>query len=346
MGNTEIAFIPTAWGVITMNVDKQSPRPISFRAIEPFSAPTVGEGWFMTRLGPFGVGSSPTTFNLNGGQYVAVTDGQVEPMNLHVAEINSGFIANATTVSTGVTFGQSKYSTSEQSVSALVTCGEVHLIVVNNYVGINSFDLEDPNIWSVHEEYMPDILQHGNKFLSSPSGKESLSTGSAQKTVPLGVGACSAGVNLYVFDGESIRLQWSNVEVSSLTGIPLQTEDRVWIVGTEGPQKRRILGGTSVGPISLFALDRATGQILVRAPLPGSEDVAKDGVIEGFIRDAIQSLPVVRQAVALERYLNSTFNNIFYAGVQTDGEAVVFGSIAGVNRAVQAQDIATLACCS
>merc|ERR1712107_128980 len=107
-----------------------------------------------------------------------------------------------------------------------------------------------------------------------------------------------------------------------------------------GPQKRRILGGTRVGPISLFALDRATGQILVRAPLPGLEDVAQDGVIEDFIRSAIQSLPVVRQAVALERYLNSTFNNIFYAGVQTDGEAVVFGSIAGVNRAVQAQDIA------
>merc|ERR1712151_553638 len=253
---------------------------------------------------------------------------------------------NAATISTGVTFGQSKYSTSEQSVSALVTCGEVHLVVVNNYVGINSFDLEDPNIWSVHEEHIPEILQHGNKFLSSPSGQEGLSTGSAQKTVPLAVGACSAGVNLYVFDGESIRLQWSNVDVSSLTGIPLQTEDRVWIVGTERPQKRRIVGGTRVGPISLFALDRATGQIVVRAPLPGSEDVAKNGVIEEFIRNAIQSLPVVRQAVALEKHLNSTFNNIFYAGVQTDGEAIVFGTIAGVNRAVQAQDSSsTLLCC-
>merc|ERR1712187_402520 len=273
-----------------------------------------------------------------GGQYVTVTDGQVEPMNLHVAETNAGFIANAATVSTGVTFGQSKFSTSEQSISVMVTGGEAHLVVVNNYVGINSFDLEDPNIWSVHEEHLPDILQHGNNFLMSPSGQEGLSTGSAQKTVPLAVGACSGGVNLYVFDGESIRLQWSNVDVSSLTGIPLQTEDRVWIVGTERPQRRKILGGTRVGPISLFALDRATGQILVRAPLPGSEDAAKDGVIEDFIRNAIQSLPVVRQAVAIERYVNNTFNNIFYAGVQTDGEALVFGTIAGVNRAVQAQD--------
>merc|ERR1711976_164744 len=266
-------------------------------------------------------------------------------MNLLVVETNAGFVANAATISTGVTFGESKFSTSEQSISVMVTDGEAHLVVVNNYVGINSFDLEDPNIWSVHDEHMPDILQHGNSFLSSPSGQEALSTGSAQKTVPLAVGACSAGVNLYAFDGENIRLQWSNVDVSSLTGIPLQTEDRVWIVGTERPQKRRILGGTKVGPISLFALDRATGQILVRAPLPGSEDVAKDGVIEEFIRSAIQSLPVVRQAVALERYLGGTFNNIFYAGLETDGEAVVFGSIAGVNRAVQAQDIATLARC-
>merc|ERR1711976_829746 len=122
-------------------------------------------------------------------------------MNLLVVETNAGFVANATTVSTGVTFGQSKYSTSEQSISAMVTGGEVHLVVVNNYVGINSFDLEDPNIWSVHEEHMPDILQHGNNFLASPSGQEALSTGSAQKPVPLAVGACSAGVNLYAFDG-------------------------------------------------------------------------------------------------------------------------------------------------
>merc|ERR1712014_565422 len=270
----------------------------------------------------------------------------VEPMNLHVAETSGAFIVNAATISVGVTFGQSKFSTIEQSISAMVIGSEAHLVVVNNYVGVNSLDLEDPNIWSVHEEHLPDILQHGNNYLTSPAGQEGLSTGSAQKTVPLAVGACSAGVNLYAFDGESIRLQWSNVDVSSLTGIPLQTDDRVWIVGTERPQTRRILGGTKVGPISLFALDRATGQILVRAPLPGSEDVAKDGVIEDFIRSAIQSLPVVRQAVALERYLNSTLNNIFYAGVQTDGEAVVFGSIAGVNRAVQAQDLATLACCS
>merc|ERR1712151_632183 len=341
-----VAFVPTAFGVITMNVDEQSPRAISFWAIEPFSAPTVGEGWFMSRLGPFGTGSSPTTFDLNGGKYVTVTDGQVEPMNLHGAETNAGFIVNAATISTGVTFGQSKFSTSEQSTSVMVTGGEAHLVVVNNYVGVNSFDVDDPNVWSVNEEHMPDILQQGNNFLSSPSGQEGLSTGSAQKTVPLAVGACSAGVNLYVFDGESIRLQWSNVEVSSLTGIPLQTEDRVWIVGTERPQKRRILGGTRVGPISLFALDRGTGQILVRAPLPRSEEGAKEGVIEDFIRNAIQSLPVVRQAVALEKYLNNTLNNIFYAGVQTDGEAVVFGTIAGVNRAVLAQDSSSLACCS
>merc|ERR1712014_562201 len=207
--------------------------------------------------------------------------------------------------------GDSKFSTSEQSLSVMVTGDEAHLVVVNNYVGINSFDLDDPNIWSVHEEHLPDILQHGNNFLSSPSGQEALRTGSAQKTVPLAVGSCSAGVNLYVFDGEKIRLRWSNADVSSLTGIPLQTEDRVWIVGTERPQKRRILGGTRVGPISLFALDRGTGQILVRVPLPGSDEAAKDGVIEDFIRSAIQSLPVVRQAVVLERYLNSTFNNIF-----------------------------------
>merc|ERR1712176_263179 len=305
-----------------------------------------GEGWFMTRLGPFGTGSSPTTFDLNGHNYVTVTDGQVEPMNLRVAETNAGFIRNAAALSTGVAFGQSKFSTSEQSTSVMVTGGEAHLAVVSNYVGVNSFDLEDPNIWSVHEEHLPDILHHGNKFLSSPSGQESLSTGSAQKTVPLGVGACSAGVNLYVFEGESIRLQWSNVNVSSQTGIPLQTEDRVWIVGTERPQTSRFLGGTRVGPVSLFALDRATGQIVVRAPLSGSEDAAKDGVIEDFIRNAIECLPVVRQAVALERYLNSTFNNIFYAGVQTDGEAVVFGTIAGVNRAVRAQGSSTWACSS
>merc|ERR1712187_383391 len=281
-----------------------------------------------------------------GGQYVTVTDGQVEPMNLHVAEINAGFIANAATVSTGVTFGESKFSKSEPSISVMVSGGEAHLVVVNNYVGINSFDVEDLNIWSVHEEHMPDILQHGNNFLSSPSGQEGLRTGSAQKTVPLAVGACSGGVNLYVFDGESIRLQWSNVDVSSLTGIPLQTEDRVWIVGTERPQKRRFFTGKTVGPISLFALDRATGQIVVRAPLPGSNDAAKDGVIEDFIRNAIQSLPIVRQAVALESYLNSTLNSIFYAGVQTDGEAVVFGSISGVNRAAPTQYSSTLAWCS
>merc|ERR1712187_888400 len=255
-------------------------------------------------------------------------------------------IHDAATISTGVAFEQSKFSTSEQSMSVMVTGGEAHLVVVNNYVGVNSFDLEDPNIWSVHEEHLPDILQHGNNYLSSPAGQEGLVTGSAQKTVPLAVGACSAGVNLYVFDGESIRLEWSNVDVSSLTGIPLQSEDRVWIVGTERPQKRRFFTGKRVGPISLFALDRATGQILLRAPLPGSEDIAKDGVIEDFIRNAIQSLPVVRQAVALERYLNSTFNNIFYAGVETDGEAIVFGTIAGVNRAVQAQDSSsTVLCC-
>merc|ERR1712178_186355 len=186
-----------------------------------------------------------------------------------------------------------------------------HLVVVNNYVGIHAFDIEDPNIWSVHEEYMPDILQHGNNFLSSPSGQEGLSTGFAQKTVPLAVGARSAGVNLYVFDGERIRLRWSNADVSSLAGIPLQTEDRVWIVGTERPRKRRILGGVKVGPISLLALDRATGQVVIRAPLPGSEDISNNGVIEDFIRDAIQSLPVVRQAVALESYLNRSLNNIF-----------------------------------
>merc|ERR1712178_181124 len=167
--------------------------------------------------------------------------------------------------------------------------------------GVNYFDLQDPNIWSVHEEHLPDILQHGNNFLSSPSGQEALRTGSAQKTVPLAVGSCSAGVNLYVFDGSRIRLKWSNVEVSSLTGIPLQTEDRVWIVGTERPEKR-FFGGVRVGPISLFALDRATGKIMIRAPLPGSEDAVKDGVIEDFIRHAIQSLPVIRQAVALENY--------------------------------------------
>merc|ERR1712190_336983 len=166
-------------------------------------------------------------------------------------------------VSIGVTFGQSKFSTSEQSVSAIVIGSEAHLVVVNNYVGINSFDLEDSNVWSVHEEHLPDILQHGNNFLSSPSGQEGLSTGTAQKTMPLAVGACSAGVNLYVFDGESIRLRWSNVDVSSLTGTPLQTEDRVWIVGTERPQQKRFSRGKAVGPISLFALDRATGQILV-----------------------------------------------------------------------------------
>jgi hypothetical protein len=299
----------------------------------------------MSRLGPFGTGSSPTTFELNGGTYLAVTDGQVEPMNLQVAETNGAFIANAATFSLGVQFGDSKFSTSEQSISVMVTDSEAHLVVVNNYVGINSFDLEDPNIWSVHEEHLPEILQHGNTFLSSPSGQEGLSTGSAQKSVPLAVGACSAGVNLYAFDGGSIRLKWSNVDVSSLTGIPLQTEDRVWIVGMERPQRRRFFGGVSVGPISLFALDRTTGQIVVRAPLPGSADAGKDGVIEDFIHNAIQRLPGVRQAVALERYLNSTFNNIFYAGVQTDGEAIVFGTIAGVNRAVQAQPSYTVACC-
>merc|ERR1711953_934594 len=139
--------------------------------------------------------------------------------------------------------------------------------------------------------------------------------------------------NLYAFDGGSIRLKWSNVDVSSLTGIPLQTEDRVWIVGTERPRQKRFSKGKAVGPISLFALDRETGKIVVRAPLPGSIDVAKDCVIEDFIRAAIQSLPIIRQTVALDSYLNSTLNNIFYAGVETDGEAVVFGSIAGVSRA-------------
>jgi hypothetical protein len=332
---TEVAFVPTAWGVITVNVDEQSPRAVSFWDIRPFLKPTVGEGWFLTRLGPFGVGASPTTFDLKGTTYVTVTDGQVEPMNLHVAQTTAAFI-HLPFKSVGVKFGDSKFSTSEQSISVMVTGDEAHLVVVNNYVGINSFDVEDPNIWSVHEEHLPDILHHGNNFLSSPAGQKALSTGSAQKTVPLAVGACSAGVNLYVFDGESIRLRWSNVDVSSLTGIPLQTEDRVWIVGTERPQKRRFSRSISVGPISLFALDRRTGQIVVRAPLPDSEDAAKDGVIEDFIRNAIQSLPVIRQAVALENYLNRTFNNIFYAGLQTDGEAVVFGSIAGVNRAVQA----------
>merc|ERR1711988_1286739 len=129
----------------------------------------------------------------------------------------------------------------------MVIGSEAHLVVVNNYVGVNYFDLQDPNIWSVHEEHLPEILQHGNNFLSSPSGLEVLRTGSAQKTVPLPVGACSAGVNLYGFDGGSIHLKWSNVDVSSLTGIPLQTEDRVWIVGTERPQTRRFFGGVSVG---------------------------------------------------------------------------------------------------
>jgi hypothetical protein len=333
--SASFAFVPTAWGVITVNVDSEDPCAIDFWAIEPFPVTSFSGAWFLQRLGPFGTGSSPTAFHLNGRNYVTVTDGQVDPMNLRVVETSKGFVASAAAISMGVTFGRSKFSTSEQSTSVMVVGREAHLVVVNNYVGIKYFDVEDPNIWSVHEEYLPGILQLGNDFLSSSRGRARISAGKAQKTVPMAVGACSGGVNLYVFDGKGIRLEWSNVDVCSLTGIPLQTENRVWVVGTERPT-RKLLGGKSVGPISLFGLDRANGHIIVRAPLPGSQKASKDTVVEEFIRCAIENLPIVKQAVALERYVKNTLNNILYAGVETDGDAIVFGSIAGVNRAIQA----------
>jgi len=333
--SSSYAFVPTAWGLLTVNVDAKMPQAGSFRGIDPFLAPTMGEGWFMTRLGPFGTGSSPTAFEVDGKSYVTVTDGQIEPMHLHVVETRGGLIVDPTATSIDVRFGESKYSTSEQSTSVMVLGNEAHLVVMNNYAGINSFDTADPNLWSVHQEYFPRILESANAYLETSQGQMKLSQGSAQKTFPLFAGSCTGGVNLYVFSAGALRLSWSNTDVCSLTGIPLQTKNRVWVVGTARPTTNQF-GQTTVGPISLFGLDRLTGQVVVQAPLPSGDmgSSKPGGAIGEFVADVASKIPVVKRAYALKSYTLNTFNNIFYAGIETDGDTIVFGSVAGVERGV------------
>ena len=350
--SAHFALVPTAWGIVSVNVDKEHPAPVDFFPIDPYDASDTFNGEFLTRLGPLGTGSSPTSFVLNGRSYLTVTDGKLEPMSLHVVETQRGEFQTSP-ASIGVSFGDSQFSTSEQSASALVKDDEAHIVVVNNYAGINSFDLDDPNLWSVHDADGRGHLLQLCKLIINDGSKEKWESLDSiddrlevnKKTMPLFCGACSGGVNLYAFDGEVIHPKWSNVDVCTLTGIPLQTEDHVWAVGTE--RLKLDNGDDIVGDISLFALDRATGKVSIRAPLPGT--IITPDQIENFVNRTKQSEvlgPIVQfllEAANRDEYgllggwLKNTLNNIFYAGVETDGDSLVFGSaggsvMRGVNR--------------
>ena len=92
----DIAYIATSYSLITVNTLTMK---IAGKTGIPHS-----DSWGMGRLGPFGTGSSPTTFRLKGIQYATVTDGRFSPMSLHVFRIEEdGRISGATSIK--VTFG-------------------------------------------------------------------------------------------------------------------------------------------------------------------------------------------------------------------------------------------------
>jgi len=309
-----VALVATAYGVATLNVDAGPPRVQGWWPIEPYKCPHDTKAatrascdWFMNRLGPKGTGSSPTAFTIGDDVYVAMTDGQVKPMNLLVAKLEAdGGLEEV--ARQPVLFGDSAYSTSEQSVS--VRCdggGGATMVVVNNYVGINSFDLEDPNIAYFSSKA---TLTTFNAFLESGAAKAQhlLNTGMAQCLFsPAFIGAAGRGVNLYSFTpGAGVTGPlWSNPHVTSLTTIPLQTEERVWVVGNESAD-------ADFTEISIMGVDRATGKVAVKRSL------ATDWG-EGF------------------PYLSALMSNIAYAGIGTDGESLVFGTVRGAVRVAMAE---------
>jgi len=288
----DIAYIGTAYSLVTVNTWTGK---VTGKADVPYSG-----SWGMSRLGPFGTGSSPTTFRLKGVQYATITDGKFTPMSLYVFRIEeSGRISGTTSIE--VTFGDSDMSTSEQSVCVYVEDGMARILLCNNYSGIESrFDMSDVNLrplvgktWLGRVDKLLGLF----KALKGTTPETSKAINVNLSTVLLGSGA--VGVSLFEFTasagGGELRERWSNMQVSPLTCIPMQTKKRAWVVGTL----------TDTGPVSIIGFDARTGRVAAQSPL------YEDGPMANTIANRI-------------------LHNVCYAGVENDGDRIVFGTAGGV----------------
>lgn len=230
---------------------------------------------------------------------MAITDGQLNPMNLTIVNVTSPSQMH-TMGSIGVKFNGSEYSTSEQSVSVIVQDGYADLVVVQNFIGTNQIDpsarslITDPSIAAGDLN-----IALCNYYFQTPEGKAELMTGYAQKYVTNNIClAYGVGVNMYRFqlvNGEyELSEQWSNSEVSATTAIPLQTKDSIWVYGTASEEER--------GSLRLISLSRSTGEVKTSSGMPKTDNDL--------------------YAVAL--------NNIAYAGIGLYDEShIVFGLTRG-----------------
>ena len=141
----------------------------------------------------------------------------------------------------------------------------------------------------------------GNQFLKTQDGKDMLQTGTFQTVLsPWLFGACGKGVNMYHFDArtETIKLAWTNVEVSPLTTIPLQTENHVWVLGVTESDPQNI---------KLISFKADDGTIVVQTPIRLMTNDSSAGI-----------------------FLSALLNNVVFAGIGTDGDNLVFGTIKGI----------------
>mmetsp|Transcript_26443 Transcript_26443/g.105830 ORF Transcript_26443/g.105830 Transcript_26443/m.105830 type:complete len:425 (+) Transcript_26443:4697-5971(+) len=325
----DVVYVPLAIGLAAVDVATPGEvRLLKYWAVPPYVGADRLSSQFMNRLGPYGTGSSPTAFGLSSSSakktFVTITDGQVQPMRLWVFSDDDA----APTV-VNVTFGASPFSTSEQSVSVLVEddAKKASLVVVNNYAGLANFDTADPNVWSTTGA---DLEKAAAWVANTTEGQAQYAKGHVNIAIsPVVAATCAAGVNRYDFDGATLKLQWSNTEVCSQTAIPLQTPRRVWLVGALRAAP------TAVG---LVALDRASGAVDLVVPLP--EALASDASFDPLTAfDAVLGLRDLDLEGGFGVTDRDAFNrlllkNIQYADVETDGDAVLFGTVGGLVRVV------------
>lgn len=298
---------------------------------DPFNTDQWQNTYALMRLGPFGTGSSPTSFMMNGEPYIVVTDGGF-PMG-----ICTYLLTDSTDVDSFPTAYKKVHTdmenqdlaNSEQSVCIYEEDdGSVFIFVCNNTIGFppcNGKDgiPEDGKMYNKNidsSQMLPNVIAPGTVpistlfktanelMINSYTDYDSLVSQkifgvcnqSANKTgVPYLLGIAAVGVSAYNFNNKnSIDLLWKNDKVCPMSTIPCATPEKVYAIGLDSSNY------TSVAQkdfsINLIELDRKTGQAKFYQINTAEEFEREKSILEGRL------LEIARKG----------FDNVIYAGVE------------------------------